>query len=288
MAVESTSATRQSGLVQDPHGPARLGVAWEAVVRLEVLPAESGAGAAGPLRLRVTYEQSTATVHSDTLEPRSEEIKQQYARLAGRSFEFTFTSGGRVSGVRGLDDLLPEESARAAVEQWIAQLSTATAPPGGVLPGQNWTSTQPADLPLAGLSWRTDAAYLRNEPCRLADLAAASVSAPSDCAVILARLALVTTRSLRDPTPDHYRRNGMRTSGLWTGTGESLIYVSLHTGWVVSSTQESAEQMDVTVTGGPPGRSGTLRQSGTVTTRSQVFLLSDLPASAPAPALLSP
>ena len=285
IALESTSDTRQSGLVQDPQGPAQLSVTWEAIVRLDVLAAESAAGAGGPLRMRVTYEQSAATVRSDTVEPRSEEIKQQYARLAGRSVEFTFTAGGSVSEIRGLDGLLSDESARAAVQQWFAQLSTATASPAaGVVPGQNWSSTQAADLPLAGLSWRTDASYLRNEPCRLANPSqATATSGPPDCAVILARLALVTSRSLRDPTPEEYRRNRLRTSGRWTGSGESLMYVSLHTGWVVSSTQESTEQMDVTITGSPAGRGSTVRQTGTVTTRSQVFLLSDVPAPAPTP-----
>jgi len=297
IALESTSATRQSGLVQDPQGPAQLTVTWDATIRLEVFAAESSAGpssssagsraagAGGPIRLRITYEQSVATVRSDTPEPRSEEIKQQYAQLAGRSVEFTLTADGRVSDIRGLEGLLSDENARAAVQRWILQLSAAAAtPPGGVIPGQKWTSTQPADLPLGGLSWRTDATFLRNEPCRLANPSdATAISDRQDCAVILARLALVTTRALRDPTPEEYRRNGLRTSGRWTGSGESLLYVSLDTGWVVRSTQESTEQMDVTITGGPANPAGSVRHSGAVTTRSQAFLLNDAP-SVPPPA----
>jgi hypothetical protein len=61
------------------------------------------------------------------------------------------------------------------------------------------------------------------------------------------------------------------------------MYVSLHTGWVVSSTQESTEQMDVTIIGSTASRGTTVRQTGSVTSRSQVFLLSDLPAPAPPP-----
>ena len=291
VAFETTSATRQSGLVQDPQGPAQLTVIWNATVRLEVFAAEANAGpppsstgsgtaGASPIRLRSTYEQSVATVRSDTPEPRAEEIEQQYAQLAGRSLEFTLTPDGRVSDVRGLESLLSNERARSAVQQWIAQLSTAAStPPGGVVPGQKWSSTQPADLPLAGLSWRTDASYLRDEPCRLAHPSDAAPSSDrQDCAVILARLALVTSRSLRDPTPEEYRRNGLRTSGRWAGSGESLMYVALRTGWVVSTTQESTEQMDVTVTGGP---GSSVRYAGTVRTRSQVFLLTEEFLSAP-------
>jgi hypothetical protein len=298
IALESTSATRQSGLVQDPHGPGQLTVTWDSTVRLQAFAAESGAApsssvagsraadAGGPMRLRITYEQSAATVRSDIPEPRSEEIQQQYARLAGRSIEFTFAPDGRVSGIHGLDGLLSDENARASVQQWIAQLSAvAAAPPGGVVPGQKWSSTQPADLPLAGLSWRTDATYLRIEPCRVANPSGATaILDRQDCAVILARLALVTTRALRDPTPEEYRRNGLRTSGRWTGSGESLLYVSLDTGWVVSSTQESTQQMDVTITSGPAGQGATVRHSGAVTTRSQVFLLNDAPPAVPPPA----
>jgi hypothetical protein len=289
VAFETTSAIRQSGLVQDPQGAAQLTVTWNATVRLEVLPADgasdpppsadSSAGAAGAVRLRTGYEQSAATVRSDTPDPRAEEIEQQYARLAGRSLEFTLTSDGRVSDLRGLEGILSDERARSAVQQWMAQLSSAAAtPPGGVLPGQTWSTTQPADLPLAGLAWRTDATYLRNEPCRLANPSGASSQTGTtfdrrDCAVILTRLALVTARPLRDPTPEEYRRNGLRTSGRWTGSGESLVYVSLRTGWVVSTTQESAEEMDVAVTGNPTNSGGSVRYSGTTRTRSQVLLL---------------
>jgi hypothetical protein len=294
VTFETSSATRQSGLVQDPQGPAQLTVSWNATVRLEVFEADASAGPPAPstgsrlgttpVRLRTTYEQSAATVRSDTPDPRAEEIEQQYAQLAGHSVEFTVASDGRVADIRGLEGVLSDERARSAVQQWIAQLSSGAAmPPRGVVPEQKWSSTQPADLPLAGLSWRTDASYLRNEPCRLTNPSGAlsdatPPSAPQDCAVILARLALVTSRSLRDPTPQEYSRNGLRTSGRWSGSGESLMYVSLRTGWVVSSTQESTEQMDVTITGSP---GSSVRYTGTVRTRSQIFLLHEESASTP-------
>jgi hypothetical protein len=283
VSLESSSAISQTGLVQDAGGPAQLAVKWDSTVRLEVLPAAEGAPA-GALRMRITYEQSAATVRSDVPEPRSDEIIQQYARLAGRSVEFTFTPQGRVSDIRGLEDLVTDQNARGAVEQWMAQLSSAAAAPPEAVPGQKWSTTQPAALPLDGLSWRTDSTYLRNEPCRVAGSSTASPeSAPRDCAVILARLSLVTTRNVRDPTPEDYRRGGLRTSGRWSGSGESLMYVSLDTGWVVSSTQESTQEMDVTISGNAPGQAGAMRQAGTLTTRSQMFLLGDAPAAAQAP-----
>jgi len=75
-----------------------------------------------------------------------------------------------------------------------------------------------------------------------------------------------------------YGRNGLRTSGRWAGSGESLMYVALPTGRVVSTIQESTEEMDVTVTGGP---GSSVRYAGAVRTRSQVFLLSEEFLSAP-------
>ena len=75
IALESTSTTALSGwIIRDPQGPAQTTVTWNATVRLEVLAAEntssssasSRAAGAGALRVRTTYEQSAATVRSDT------------------------------------------------------------------------------------------------------------------------------------------------------------------------------------------------------------------------------
>jgi hypothetical protein len=284
LTLESDSTTGQSGSISDPQGPSSLGVTWDATIRLEVSAAanaSTGGAAAGPLLLRMTYESSQATVRSDAPDPRADGIRRQYAQLAGRSLEFTLTSAGQVSEIRGLEGFVDDQQARAAARQWIEQLSAGAAlPAGGVEPGQKWESTQAAELPLAGLSWRTDATYLRNEPCRLvaapeAGTAPASSPDRADCAVILSRLALITTHPLRDPTPDEYRQRGLHTSGRWTGSGQSLTYVSLDTGWAVSSTQESTEEMDVTIAGAPPDAPNAVRHSGTVITRSQVSLLND-------------
>jgi hypothetical protein len=306
MTVESSSSTHQSGSINDPQGPASLSVTWEATVRLEISTGAGDKSAAGsprrtsagaPVHIRITYESSQATVRSDTLEPQADAIRQQYANLAGRSLEFTLDPGGQVSDIHGLEGVLPDDKARSAAEQWIVQFSAASAAPSsGVLPGQKWNSTQAAELPLAGLSWRTDSTYVRNEPCALAAAAPATggntVAPPSEragCAVILSRLALTGGQDERDPTPDDYRRNNLRTSGHWSGSGQSLMYVSLDTGWVVSSTQESTQEMDVTIADASPNPTAAVRSAGSVTTRSQVSLLGDgasvsaPPAAPPAP-----
>lgn len=289
------------GVVQDPQGPSQLVVIWDARIRLEVLPADEAAGpkadqapsaapspapappakaqAAGPgaMRLRTTYEQSSATVRSDSPDPEEDAIVFQYAQLQGHSIEFTLAADGRVSDVRGLEGVLSDEKAIGAAQQWMTQLSeTGSAPAGGIVPGATWTSEQPADsLPLAGLVWRTAATYLRDEPCPAAAAAAAN-PAGEMCAMILTQLTLLPSRSKRDATPDEYRQSGLQTAGHWTGSGESLSYISLRTGWVVSSTQSGTEEMDVNVSKGPET---VVHYAGKVQTHSELSLL---PAEPPA------
>jgi hypothetical protein len=269
VSFETSGNTSQTGLIRGTQGPARMNLLWNATVRLDISAADS---ATGSVRLRSTYEQSAAVVRTSAFDPRVEEIERRYAQLAGQSVEFILGPDGRVSSVRGLENVVTDEQLRLGVQQWITQLTSAV-PAAGVFPGQKWTSVQPADLPLAGLSWRTDSTYLRNEPCSMQVVESAPHAAPQGCAVLLARLALVTTSAVRDPTPDSYRLNGLRTGGRWTGTGESLIYVSLRSGWVVSATQESSEEMDVTIVSESVSNPGSLRYHGLVHTRSQILLV---------------
>jgi hypothetical protein len=297
---QTISETRRGGVVQDPQGPSRLVVTWDATVRLEVvgeaaapdaigkLPksaaanksrAESKPLHAAPMRIRTTYERSVAMVTSDTPEPQAEEIEKQYANLQGRVIEFTLGSDGRVSNVTGLEAISTGEQSRQAAEQWVAQLSIFSEAPPSIAPGQNWSSQKPAGLlPLAGLIWRSDSSYVRDESCRPADPADVSTAPPEICAVVLTRESLSSPRALRDPTPEEYRRNGVRTSGHWTGSGESLTYVSLQNGWTVSITQNSAQEIDLTAL----NASGTsIRYAGTVETHSRVLLLPSEAAALP-------
>ncbi len=274
MEYRTTTETRRTGLVQDPQAPAQLEITWSALVRLEVLLAEPPAP--GSVRLRATYEKSAATARSDIYDPEGASLAAQYSKLQGRSIECTRTADGKVSSFRGLQDLgLPrfdrgDPKAVAAVQDWLSQISSGL---GGlareVVPGESWSSEQPAaGAPLVGLVWRTESTYLRNEPCRPA--------VPSDderCAVILTRLEMSQPRPPQagDPTPEDYRARGLRTAGTWSGSGESLTYISLRTGWVVSSTQSGSEEMDVTVSSVEGETS--VRYAGRVRSQSQLSLL---------------
>jgi hypothetical protein len=286
MEFETTTETSRSGLASDPQGPSSLVVDWNSTVRIEVLHAEDVTP--GGIRLRSTYEKSTASVRSDTFDPAADETSEQYRKLEGKVVEFTLGADGKVKSVSGIEGIVDSEKAAQSAREWIAHLgASAGAPPGGVSLGQTWSSEQPADsLPIAGLVWHTDSEYLRNESCHppnpevptapgdsysSANSGANSQSA-ADCAVILANLNLVRSKSVHDSTPPDLRKNGVTSAGKWNGSAQSLLYVSLSSGLVVSATQTGTEQMDVTLTS---SRSTSMRYAGTISSRSQVVLVMD-------------
>ena len=279
MEFETTTDTTRSGIASDPQGPSSLVVDWNAKVRIEVFPAD--ADTPGGIRLRTTYEKSTASVRSDTFDPAAAATSEQYHALEGKVVEFTLDANGKVKYVAGLEGISDSEKAAQSAREWIAQLSaSAGAPPGGVSVGQTWSSEQPADsLPIAGLVWRTDSEYLRNESCHspnpdvpTAADSAANSQTPPDCAVILANLNLVRSKASRDPTPPDFRKNGVTSAGKWNGSAQSLLYVSLASGMLVSVTQTGTEQMDVTLTS---NHNTSMHYAGTISSRSQVAQVAD-------------
>jgi len=280
MEFETTTATSRSGIVSDPQGPSSLAVDWNATVRMEVLPTDRGT--LGEVRLRTTYEKSTASVRSDSFDPAADETRTGYQKLQGKAIEFILDAGGKMKSVSGLEGLVDDEKAAQSARQWVDQFGASVgAPPGGVAPGQTWFSEQPANsLPLAGLVWHSDAEYLRDEPCyppnpelpaaASAAQSAANAQAKEICAVILTKLNLTRPKPVRDPTPEEFRKNGVQTTGKWSGSGQSLMYVSLASGLVVSVTQTGTEEMDVTLT---PSHNASIRYAGTITSRSHVALV---------------
>ena len=169
--------------------------------------------------------------------------------------------------------------AAGAARESLTQLAMSTSPPReGIVPGQKWSSEQPAaSAPLAGIEMRSESTYLRDERCRPAESSTAlpprARVVEQACAVILTRFRMSQPRTPRDPTPEEYRKSGLRTAGRWSGSGESLAYISLRTGWVVSVTQSGEQDMDVTVST-RDGGSG-VRYAGQVRSQSQITLLPD-------------
>jgi hypothetical protein len=83
---------------------------------------------------------------------------------------------------------------------------------------------------------------------------------------------LARLKSVRDPTPEEYRKSGVQSAGKWDGSAESLSYISLRTGLAVSATQTGTEEMDVTLT---TGKNTSMHYAGTILSRSQVALVAD-------------
>jgi hypothetical protein len=283
--------------IENPEGASLLKQTVSMLVRLDILDAQpSTATAMGRVRLRATYEKSTATSETDAYDPQAAALEDQFTRLAGHSMEFTIEPDGKLSNITGLEDILSNPSAAQSVRSWMSGLSSgASFPQAGIAIGQKWTSEEPlTGTPLGGLLWRTEATYLRNEACRATsppatpepattlpstkDAAPPSATVDEACAVILTRFEILHHPSRDDSTPEDYRRNGLRTSGTWTGNGESLDSISLATGMVVSSTQTSSQEMDFQILSAVTGTR--ILYKGRVQSETDVTLL---PQSAPVP-----
>src|SRR5262249_16798635 len=143
----------------------KLVITWDATIRMEVLSAADLAP--GVIRLRTTYEKSSARVSSDTFDPTAAQTQEQYEKLAGQVVEFTIDSAGKLKSMSGLEGIVDGEKAEEAAADWIAHLDASSgAPASGVMIGQKWSSEQQATtLPVAGMVWRTQTEYLRNELC---------------------------------------------------------------------------------------------------------------------------
>jgi hypothetical protein len=279
LETTTTTESHHGGAVHDPQASGKLTIQWTAITRMEILSAGKDANgkADGSVRLRSTYEKSAAMADSGTYDPEADAIEAQYRELEGKSFEFTLNAVGQVSDIQGIEGLENGGQASQAdtLRAWLGQFSSAAGGPReGITVGQTWTTEQPvASAPLANLVWHTRSTYLRDEPCQAAKGAgSANPVAGETCAVILAKLVLTGSRPGHDATPESYLKKGLRTVGTWSGTGDSLSYVSLSTGRLVSVTQTSTEQMDFAVT--TAAGENRVNYQGAVQSRSQLALLS--------------
>lgn len=280
--IESSSKStgKTTAPIVNPEGGSQSSGSIHMLVRLEVLSVSPD----GSVRLRATYENSAAESQADALDLSAGTFANRYKRLEGRTFEFTLAPGGAVINVQDLTAATSGQSPKAIdpALSWLQNVSPSSSfPKNGVSIGQKWKSERLVEgALLSGLAWRGESTYLRNETCGSALRAESSDSpdahpgvAPSapalNCAVILTHLEIARQGSTHtDATPDDFRRKGLRTSGTWTGTGESLDSYSLATGLLVSSTQSNTQNMDYQVTSASTGSS--IRYTGKVQTQSQI------------------
>jgi len=270
--------------IANPEGETKVSQTISLLVRLDVIGAATqGALAAGQSRLRATYEKSRAQSESDALNPDAPSLEDQYAKLEGASIKFTLMPDGHLANITGLEDLFPNRSQTDPILSWISALSTGNSIPGnGIALGQKWSGERSLEgWPLTGLSWRTESTYLRDDVCTPARAPNRAMSveepkataAPGACAVLLTRFEIVHHGSAQaDATPEDYRRNGLRTSGTWTGSGESLNTISLATGLLESATQTSTQNMDYQITSASSG--SRIHHVGQVQSQSEIRLVS--------------
>jgi hypothetical protein len=249
---------------------------------LSAQPAPAAGGSVGS-RLRVTYDLADATSSSDAYDPSVEAFADAYKKLQGRSLEFTMSPSGAITNVTGLEDAFANQALAKSAKDWLSGFSYASGLPAeGIAVGQKWSSETPAEnLPLRGLVWRLESTYLRNESCSPQPSPESAGSAtggsaepavkPDECAVILTQSSLVRKGSRAEETPDDYLHNGLRTSGTWTATGESLDSISLSSGWIVVSTQTVNEQMDYQIKSVQSGSA--LHHTGSVKTQTHIAML---------------
>ena len=306
------SASHSSGPVLDPEGPTKSGESVNVVLRLEVLKVSGTPAAPGPARIRVTYETAAAKSTSDSYDADTAAIADQYKKLQGQSIEFTLEPTGKITDVTGLKGLLDDQSRSALVNQWLSQLTLgASVPKKGIALGEKWSSAQAIDnVPLAGLAWHIESTYIRDEPCPAVrpEPAVGAVAqpvtptaVPDDCAIILTRSEITGAPAPRgnqqsvtqlnqqpaqqtgqlpsespneekDRTPEVFRKNGLRTFGEWTGSGDGLTSISLRTGMVVSVTQTATTHMDFTIM--TTTAHNRMRYAGDTKSQSQILLVS--------------
>ncbi|HXX45352.1 MAG TPA: hypothetical protein VEJ38_11530 [Candidatus Acidoferrales bacterium] len=275
--IESTTTTngKTTTPIVNPEGGTHSTLTIHLVVRLDVLAAPSSDGS-GAVRLRATYEKSSAESQSDALDPAQPSASDQYARLKGESVEFTIAPSGQLVDIKGLETPADRSVGQSALS-WLGALSTAGGfPADGVEISQKWKSERPVEgAPLTGLAWRVESTYLRDEPCDSSPAGGPSAPAPKaaleSCAVILSRFEISRSGAVHgDATPEDYLRNGLRTSGSWTGSGESLNYISLASGLLVRSIETSDQQMDYKITSA--ATSSSIARNAQVHSQSEISL----------------
>lgn len=279
--MRTTTTAAATGPITDAGGPSSLNQSIGVVIRLDVLSASDVPSQPSSARIRATYEKAAATSNSAAYDPDVASMEDEYKKLAGQSIEFTLQSDGKITDVTGLQNLASDsDPTRAAtLNQWLSQLTLgASLPKQGIAIGDKWSSEQPlANLPLAGLSWKTTATYVRNEPCPGATQSPVSgvpitpAASPDQCAVIMTRSEIVGGSDSKDRTPDVFRQNGLRTSGVWTGTAESLASISVRTGMVASVTQTGSTHMDFTIM--TTRQLNRMRYAGNTHSQSEITLL---------------
>jgi hypothetical protein len=283
--LRNVSKGGAEGPIKEPEAASELTESATIVIRLEVLSIDpQPMTELSKIRMRATYERSAAKNESDAYDEQADAIVEQFKKLEGQSVEYTLGADGKISDLAGFEKVFHDPSAIANARSWLTNITPGAGfPKKGIAIGEKWHSEEAlAGSPLKGTVWRADSSYLRNEPCRAGggsspagangSNAPAAAATDSDmCAIVLTQFKILQTSSRGDLTPPDFIHNGLRTSGSWTGSGESLNSISLRTGLVINVTQTSDQQMNFTISSASsPSR---MTYAGEVKSQSQIALL---------------
>jgi len=270
--TQETSSGGVTTPIVNPSGGSQSSESTHLILRFKVLEnqPESKSGFPAEVKLQTTYEESQASTTSDAQDATTSPLAAAYSELEGQSFELSVSSDGTSSSFGTTSEVLRKLSTDSPALSWtnIGGIFLRVFPPEGISIGQKWGMSRPllGTVPLTGSEWQMSSTYLRGEPCMT----------PSDlshqCAAILTRFQIVR-RGSGDPTPPEYVKSGLRTSGTWTGSGESLDFISLATGRLVRSTQTSTQDLDYQVASASTGSS--VHQVSHTSTRTEITLLSE-------------
>src|SRR5262249_23479869 len=142
-------------------------------------------------------------------DPASAKLLAQYQGLQGHTIEFQLGPHAELEYIQGLNEALQDPRALEAARIWLEGVAAGPgAPSTGVSPGQSWKRTQDVpDSPLKDTNLESASTSLRDEPCDDND------PAGEQCAVVLMRFTLGQKSAEKNPTPEAFRRNHLRTSG---------------------------------------------------------------------------
>lgn len=254
--MQTTTAGKTTTPIVNSEGASEAALRVGMRERLEVL---SVAAQDGSVRFRLTWDESHADSVSDALDPTTGDPAAPFKALQAQSVEFTLSPNGALSNFKGLEDVLPGGMPPPESVAWIASLAASSAfPHGGIEIGQRWKAERSiTGAPLADLFWSTESTYDHNEKCT--PFGTATPKTPQrgeQCAVIVSQMSIARHGGGRsDQTPLDYLRNGLRTAGTWTGTGQEMGSIAIQTGLLISATETSSQNMDYTITSASSGSS---------------------------------
>jgi hypothetical protein len=271
---------RTQSSVVSPQGPSAVQIDVQGILRMEVVEVRN-AGERGVIYARTRFEALNSEMAFKLPNVEAPAGDVQRTDPNGKLVEFTISAGGRVDDAKGLDKFSPEE--QQAWGDWVSLFAMAAAfPERGVRRGEKWDSGEPekSPAPIARLVWSKRSSYVRDEPCRTAQLtidgqAGEASQPPETCAVILTTAALKQQSSKKDATPEDFKLHELQTMGTARGTNQVIAYISLKTGLVVRATEEASQAMDVVVA----KKDGTNRVHYKVDAKSnsEILLVADTP-----------